>query len=245
MLRYSVHLEHSMRADREPATDLPSAEHGSDAAPSLSTVRGYTLRISRARARGVEIANVMSPDDAIPRHADIDALHREYATAVYAWACLRIGQRLRAWITPEDLAQEVWMRAMKAAPTRDPSAAPRAWLFTIGKHVLYEVHRALQRDRSEGAGGSTSRLVALDGVPADVTSLTQRLARDDAVRDFLSRAEALDADDRMLLIHVGLEGMPQPEAAARLGLSIDAARKRWQRLRERLRNWPCAQHLVP
>jgi len=187
----------------------------------------------------------MSPDDANPPNADIDTLHREYATAVYAWACLRVGQRLRAWITPEDLAQEVWVRAMKAAPSRDPNVAPRAWLFTIGKHVLYEVHRAVQRDRSEGAGGSTSRVLALDGVPADVTSLTQRLARDDAVRGFLARAEALDAGDRMLLIHVGLEGMPQPEAAARLGLSIDAAHKRWQRLRERLRSWPCVQHLAP
>ncbi|MFY9340986.1 MAG: sigma-70 family RNA polymerase sigma factor [Planctomycetota bacterium] len=175
---------------------------------------------------------------------DIDALHREYGVAVYAWASLRLGQRLRAWITPEDLAQEVWMRAMKGASARDPEAGARAWLFTIAKHVLYEVHRSLQRERAQGAGGSTSRLLALDGVPAEVTSLTQRLARDEAVRGFLDRATTLDDDDRMLLIHVGLEGMPQAEAATRLGLSADAVSKRWQRLRDRLRTWPCAQHLL-
>jgi RNA polymerase sigma factor (sigma-70 family) len=185
----------------------------------------------------------MPTDDATPRPADIDGLHREYAPAVYAWACLRIGPRLRTWIGPEDLAQEVWVRAMRAAPA--PGSASRAWLFTIAKHVLYELHRAMLRNRSEGAGGSTSRLLALDAAPADVTSLTQRLARDEAMRGFLSRAQALEPDDRMLLVHVGIEGMAQREAAARLGLSAEAASKRWQRLRESVRTWPCARQLVP
>ncbi len=33
---------------------------------------------------------------------------------------------VRAWLSPEDLAQEVWMRALKAAPTRDLAANVRA-----------------------------------------------------------------------------------------------------------------------
>lgn len=186
-------------------------------------------------------------DDAGPGQAagDIDALHAEHAPAVYAWACLRVTRRLRAFASPEDLAQEVWVRAMRAAPTRDPAAPPRAWLFTIGKHVLYEVQRAANRDRTAGAGGSTTRLLALDGVPADVTSLTQRLARDDALREFLARATQLEGEERMLLIHVGLEAMPHAEVAARLGIGVEAVQKRWQRLRDRVREWPSAAQLMP
>ena len=122
---------------------------------------------------------------------------------------------------------------------------PRAWLFTIAKHALYEVRRAAERLRREGAaGGSTSRLLAMGQVPVDITSLTQRVARNDAVRDFLRRVDELDDDDRMLLIHVGLEDLPQTEAAARLGLGYDALAKRWQRLRARVRAWPGAEGLV-
>ncbi len=177
---------------------------------------------------------------------DIDALYREHAAALYAWACLRT-RGLQPLVTAEDLTQEVWVRATRAAPARTESAGPeRAWLFTIAKHALYEVRRTAERLRREGsAAGSTSRLLALGQVPADVTSLTQRVARDDAVREFLRRVEQLDDDDRMLLIHVGLEDLPQTEAAARLGIGYDSLAKRWQRLRERVRAWPGAAGLVP
>jgi len=178
---------------------------------------------------------------------DLEALYRDHAASVYAWACLRTDPRLRQWVTPEDLAQEIWVRATRAAPDRDAaSGPPRAWLFTIAKHVLYEVRRLCERQWKEGAAqGSTSRLLALDQVPATVTSLTQRVSRDEAMREFLERAGQLDYDDRMLLIHVGLEAMPQTEAAARLGLEYDALAKRWQRLRERVRQWPSASALLP
>jgi len=181
-----------------------------------------------------------------PRELDVESLYREHAAVVYAWACLRTTGDLRQWVEPADLAQEVWVRAARAAKTRDrESGPPRAWLFTIAKHVLYEVRRTAERDRSEGGRGSTTRLLALDQVPADITSLTQRLSRDDTLRKFLEHAATLDDDDRMLLIHVGLEAMPQAEAAARLGLGYDAVVKRWQRLRERLRAWPIAAQLLP
>lgn len=188
----------------------------------------------------------MPPSDPDPaaRAIDLDALYVEHAASIYAWACLRTAGSLRQWVTPEDLTQEVWVRAARALPTRDRDGPLRAWLFTIGKHVLYEVRRAAERERSEGRGGTT-RLLSLEQVPAEITSLTQRLVRDDALRGFLVQAEQLDEDDRMLLIHVGMEGMPQTEAAARLGMDYEVLAKRWQRLRERLRTWPSASRLLP
>lgn len=189
----------------------------------------------------------MDPGSAAQPALDLEALYRDHAASVYAWACLRTEPKLRQWVAPEDLAQEIWVRATRAAPDRPAGGGPpRAWLFTIAKHVLYEVRRLAERQGREGASsGSTSRLLALDNVPATVTSLTQRVSRDDTMREFLERAGKLDYEDRMLLIHVGLEAMPQTEAAARLGIGYEALAKRWQRLREQVQQWPTASALLP
>lgn len=185
-----------------------------------------------------------SPDPAAGAF-DLDSLYREHAASIYAWACLRLAGGLRQSVSPEDLAQETWVRAARSAKARHANSGPaRAWLFTIAKHVLYEIRRAAERQRSDGSGGTT-RFLALDQVPADITSLTQRLARDEMLRQFLRQAESLDEDDRLLLIHVGLEGMPQTEIAPRLGMSYEALAKRWQRLRDRLREWPSSAQLLP
>ncbi len=189
----------------------------------------------------------MQSDHTPPSPAvDLEQLYHDFAAAIYAWACLRMQASLRRVVAPEDLAQEIWVRATRAAPQRDPtSGPPRAWLFTIAKHVLYEVRRHVAQSKEQGSDGSTTRLLALDQVPARVTSLTQQVARDEAMQRFLQRTDELDDDDRMLLIHVGLEGMPQTEAAARLGIAYDALAKRWQRLRDRVRAWPGAVELAP
>lgn len=188
------------------------------------------------------------PDEAPTGDApvDVDQLYRDHARALFAWATLRLGPELRRAVSPADLAQEVWLRVTRIAHTRNPShSSPRAWLFAVAKLVLYEVQRDVRRRRSElPASGSTSRLLALDAVPPEVTSLTQRLARDDAVRTFLARAAELDDIDKKLLIHLGLEAMPQTEAAARLEMGYEALAKRWQRLRARVREWPIAREIA-
>jgi DNA-directed RNA polymerase specialized sigma24 family protein len=110
---------------------------------------------------------------------------------------------------------------------------------------MLEAVRALRTERAATPGGSPSgKWLALQGVPQSVTSFTQRLARDDAVRAFLRAAQALEETDRMLLVHCGLEDETAAEAATKLGLAEEAARKRWQRLRARLREAPFAQGLL-
>jgi RNA polymerase sigma-70 factor (ECF subfamily) len=185
-------------------------------------------------------------DDADRARFDVDSLYREHAAALYAWACLRLEPRLRAVATPEDLTQEIWLRATRLFATRQGhSGPPRAWLFTIAKHVLFEVQRAVRNRATEASvAGGTAKLALLEQVPVEVTSLTQRLARDDDLRAFLRRAEALDQDERMLLVHVGLEAMSQADVAMRMGVQYDTLAKRWQRLRDRVRQWPSAQALL-
>jgi len=165
-----------------------------------------------------------------------EALFAEVAPALYAWAELRIRPTLRARLDPQDLVQEVWIRGMQGFARFDERGVSfRAWAFRIGKNILMEAIRATRNDIVDTPGGVTSRMLALEGVPQDVTSFTQRLAREESVRAFLEEASSLVEVERMLLVHCGLEGETCAEAAVKLGVSEDAAIKRWQRLKAKLR----------
>lgn len=174
-----------------------------------------------------------------------EALFAEVAPALYAWAELRIRPTLRARLDPQDLVQEVWIRGMQGFARFDERGVSfRAWAFRIGKNILMEAIRATRNDIVDTPGGVTSRMLALEGVPQDVTSFTQRVAREESVRAFLDEAGQLAEVDRMLLVHCGLEGETCAEAGVKLGLSEDAAIKRWQRLKGKLRETPWSRAIL-
>jgi RNA polymerase sigma factor (sigma-70 family) len=181
-----------------------------------------------------------------PASTPIDELFASVAPALIAWAALRIPPELRATVSAEDVAQEVWLRAIRIHATSFDASrtSPRGWLFAVAKNVLLETMRAANHPRERGIDGRTSRWRALGEVPASITSITSRASRDEAVLDFVARIEQLDEADRMLAVHCGLEDMPIREAAQRLGIGHEAAGKRWQRLRQRMAEWPASRRLI-
>ncbi len=167
--------------------------------------------------------------------AEFARLYERVAPAVQAWACLRLRPRMRAQIEPEDLAQEIWMRALALFPTSDASHGNfRAWVFSVAKLVMLELLRRQERASIADGSGNSAVHAWLANVPEDVTSATHRIARSEVHALFLERVNGLEEEERALVIHCGLEGLTCAEAAARLGISSDAALKRWQRLRARL-----------
>lgn len=175
-----------------------------------------------------------------PTHAPFEKSYADVAPAIYAWAELRIRPTMRARLDPQDLVQEVWLRGQKSYARFDARETSfRAWAFKIGKNILLEAIRASRSESSaHSVGSANTRMLSLDSVPQSVTSFTQRLSREDSVQAFLQHAAELDEPDRMLLIHCGLEDESCGEAAVKLGLSEDAAIKRWQRLKAKLRERP-------
>jgi RNA polymerase sigma-70 factor (ECF subfamily) len=173
-------------------------------------------------------------------------LYGRVLPSLYAWARLRIRPEFRRVLSAEDLVQEVWLRASEAFRSFDPAACSfRAWVFGVAKNVLFEVQRrAFRQIRERTPEGSTSQLMALQEIPADVTSLTQRVQKDEGIRSFLERVAELDEEDRRTLIHCGLEELPLREAAERMDLTRDAVAKRWQRLRDRMRGWRVPEGIV-
>ena len=105
---------------------------------------------------------------------------------------------------------------------------------------MLELDRELRGPRRGAPPGSTTRWRSVEALPDHATRASRRVAIDDGLRTFLDRARELPDDDRRLLVHVGLEGLSFAEAGRRIGLSRDAAAKRWQRMRASLAAWPGA-----
>lgn len=190
----------------------------------------------------------MEPSPSInPVRPELATLVAELGSALAAWTHLRLPKELRGAVSTDDVVQEVWLRVVRIYATsfRPEVSTPRAWVFAVAKLVLLEVERhASDRLRREPAPGGSTWQRSVGELPADITSLTQRVSRDERVQRFIARVAELDDDDRRLLLHCGVEAMPQVEAAGRLGLTADVAAKRWQRLRLRVREWGVAQDLV-
>jgi RNA polymerase sigma-70 factor (ECF subfamily) len=165
--------------------------------------------------------------------ASFRALYERIAPSLFAWARIRAGVDGTVRADPEDLMQEVWLRALEEINEYDPTRATfRAWIFGIAKNVLYEQWR--QRGGRAPNPRATDASAALEAWPDVATTIRTKLVRDEAIELLLAHAEKLDPIDKKLLLSCGFEDMSCTEAATRFGIGADAAIKRWQRLREHL-----------
>jgi RNA polymerase sigma-70 factor (ECF subfamily) len=158
------------------------------------------------------------------------------APAVHAWALLNVQPALRTRLDPDDVVQEVAVRAMQNVASFDPSRAEfRTWLFGIARNVLYQALERLARGERSSADvtGASAQFANLIDT---TTGITRRLRRDETFQRLVEKLASLPEEERRLVLYRGLEGLSHDEVAARLGLSADAATKRWQRLRERLQH---------
>lgn len=163
-------------------------------------------------------------------------LYREAAPAIYAWARIHILPPLQRRIDPEDVLQEVCARAFVRFESFDPGRAPfRAWLFGFAHNVLREALRSLKtRGESVFMSADASTGNGFDRIADDATSVTSRVAREEALQTFIGGVAELEEDERRLLLYRGLEGRKHGEVAEVLGITRDNAEKRWQRLRSKL-----------
>jgi RNA polymerase sigma factor (sigma-70 family) len=161
----------------------------------------------------------------------------QVAPALLAWAHLRVRPALRGGLDPEDLVQEVGCRAFARCGDFDPARATfRAWLFGFANRVLLEALRELGRNASTRKPAAADP--TLSQIADSITAVSRRVAKAETFRLFLQQVDGLDDQDRALLVQVGIEGNSHAEVAAVLGIGEDTARKRWQRLRDRLRADP-------
>lgn len=179
---------------------------------------------------------------------DFARLYEHIAPAVHTWASLRLRPNQAAMLDPGDLVQEVWLRAWRRIDDFDHERVPfRFWVFRIAKNVLLEASRQSRRPDQLGrirASGEDGDADPLARVADSITAVSRRVSRDEELGRFREAVAALPEDERKLVLHCGLEGLPLREVGERLGISEEAAGKRWQRLRARLRTSELPAHLL-
>ncbi len=162
--------------------------------------------------------------------------YEQVTPALYAWARLRLRNYSRVSLEAEDVVSETWLRVLELHDRFDPEVSSfRAWIFRVAKYVLLEFTRRRAAGPSVLPGSGATSKQQFDRRPANVTSVTLRVARADTVRTFLAAIDTLSDDDRQLLVHCGFEELPHAEVATRMGINQETVTKRWQRLRQRIR----------
>jgi RNA polymerase sigma factor (sigma-70 family) len=174
--------------------------------------------------------------------AGFRTLYERIAPSLRAWAELRAKSGLA--LDPDDVLQEVWLRAFEAVSRFDADRGSfRAWIFGIAKNVALEAVRRGASTEVSPPAHPLSGSVALDSWPEIATSIRSRLARDESARLLMEHIERFDPDDRTILVQCGMEGLPCTVVATRLGINVETATKRWQRLRVRLADHAFAELL--
>jgi RNA polymerase sigma-70 factor (ECF subfamily) len=165
--------------------------------------------------------------------AEFERLFEAAAPTLFAWARLRVGAVLRGRVEAEDIVQEVWVRALANFASVDGRPEVfRAWLLGIARNVVLEAIEHDKRERRSTPAGHSQW--SFSRVPDPATAISRRVARDEGLSKLVGWIEALPSDERLLVVWCGLEGKSCATVGERLGLSNEAATKRWQRLRARL-----------
>ncbi len=165
-----------------------------------------------------------------PPGSRLDAFEQTYRRNVDG-VMSYFARRCRDPQTVADLTSETFVRAAVGFGRFDPRrGSDRAWLFGIAAHVF--AHYCEQ-----SAGGRTATLRLGGRRTLDLDEIEELTDRIDAERDgaaLLSRWEHLPALERSAVELVDLGGLTPIEAAAALGISRVAFRKRLSRARARL-----------
>ncbi len=170
--------------------------------------------VSEGRADG-ELAEEARAGD----HTAFAALVTRYQQAIGGYLFRLTGDREVAF----DLAQETFVRAYRALGHTRPGLQFKPWLYRIATNLAYDHLRRRRRIAWVSLHG-IDRVVHADP-PGSVEE-----------RDLVQQTLAhLRPDERAVLLLCGLEELSYPEAAAMLGGSAEAIRKRFTRAKEHFR----------
>jgi RNA polymerase sigma-70 factor (ECF subfamily) len=187
-------------------------------------------------------ASAPSADPLRPDPATFAAFLEQRRSALVAFIDGRLGGLLRGKVDPQDIAQEVAIKALRELPQTDLGGRdPFGWLCHLAEQCVIDAHRHFAASkRAAGreqpgnvpAGEGSQDFVAL--LAASITSPTQAAVRDerqDRLRDALA---TLTEEQREALRLRYVEGLSTRDVAARLNKSDVATRVLLTRLVHRL-----------
>jgi RNA polymerase sigma-70 factor (ECF subfamily) len=154
----------------------------------------------------------------------------------------RLDKRLQTRVDASDIVQEVYLRAMKGLPTflESSNVHPVIWLRLIGKHLVAETHRrhfrAKRSPYREAPNVDDSDGLVVNHIADSIVSVHTTIAREELVAKVRHLFTQMSDQDRDVLEMRHTEGLTLLEIANLLGLSLDAAKKRYYRALTRFRS---------
>lgn len=156
--------------------------------------------------------------------AAFDAAYARWRPRLYTFLLRLSGRRELA----EDLLQETWLRLAVRAPALREDTDLGAFLFTVARNL----HRS--RARWARVDAAARAVLGRSAHEADLRSPFEAAAASETERRLEAALLALPVRYREPLLLVAVEGLPQAQAAAVLGLRPDALRQRLSRARAML-----------
>jgi RNA polymerase sigma-70 factor, ECF subfamily len=158
-----------------------------------------------ARHRGTAAAEIL----------DVRAAYAAHGAELYRFALRQLGDGGAA----QDVVQEVFLRAWRAAGSYDPRLSSlRTWLFAIARNVVIDEARRSAVRPWQGTLTDGSDVAPAVEQPAD-----DRLVDAWVVEEALRR---IGAEHRTAIVQTHLRGRPHEEVAAELSIPVGTLRSR-------------------
>jgi RNA polymerase sigma-70 factor, ECF subfamily len=146
---------------------------------------------------------------------DVRAAYTAHGAELYRFALRQLGDGGAA----QDVVQEVFLRAWRAADSYDPQLASlRTWLFAIARNVVVDEARRFAVRPWQWNLTDGSDLPAQAG-PADQDALVDTWVVEEALR-------RIGEDHRTAIVQTHLRGRPHAEVAAELNIPVGTLRSR-------------------
>lgn len=171
----------------------------------------------QGRRAGSTVQDDTNRADGLRDEADVARAYAAHGAELYRFALRGLGDAAAA----QDVVQETFLRAWRAADRYDPTLASlRVWLFAIARNTL------LDHVRAAGARPWQGALVAdvTDVTPGDVGGDPgEDVLRGWVVEEALRR---LSPEHRTAVVETYLRDRPPAEVAAELGVPVGTVRSR-------------------
>ena len=170
------------------------------------------------------------------QRGDVGAFERllsRHRAPLFTFLLRMLGDRERA----EDLAQEAFLRVVKAAPAWQERAKFKAWLYSIARNLCFDQARRDKHRRAESLDGAEEEgeRTLLDTLASPDAS-PDRAAQSNQVRPLLLRAlAALPDEQREVFVLREQAGLGFKEIAEVVGVNENTVKSRMRYALEGLR----------
>jgi RNA polymerase sigma-70 factor (ECF subfamily) len=164
-------------------------------------------------------------------------LIEKHQGTVYGTIAKMLGDPIEA----QDLAQRVFVRIYRAAPTYRATAQFKTWMFTIVRNLVFNEHRRRSRAtlvplHPPDVESATGPLPALDLADTTHKSPSERLLQNEMMRAVNAAILELPEQQRLAMILRRYDEFSYEEIAEVLKTSVSATKSLLFRARETLRD---------